>query len=157
MIKMHTAVIAAAAVLTACSGNVKQGGGEMACSGLDWKNMGYTTATSGRDVHYFDQYRDGCAEALEPGAMQAYLDGYTNGIIEYCTYDNGRAIGLAGASMPEVCPVELKKQFADGYLIGVRNVRERAARLSYESEEQERQATRAMTLDEKSAAMGAGR
>lgn len=107
--------------LIGCGGNVRT---DLVCSGQDWNKLGYETATSGKSVQTFDRYRDGCGSKLENQAMNTYLDGFTRGVLEYCTFDNGHAIGLSGKPMPDVCPLEARENFAKGFRLGSLEARE---------------------------------
>lgn len=107
--------------LSACGGNVKT---DLVCSGQDWDKLGYETAMSGKSVRTFDRYREGCGSNLEKQAMNAYLDGFTRGVVEYCTFDNGHAIGLSGKPMPDACPLEARENFAKGFRLGSLEARE---------------------------------
>jgi hypothetical protein len=102
-------------LLSGCGGNTKN---DVACSGLDWEKLGFDTATSGQSVRTFDSYRKSCGKDLETGAMDTYIDGYTRGVIEYCTYENGYSMGVANKPIPEVCPVEAAGNFSKGYKVG---------------------------------------
>mgnify|MGYP000887611048 FL=1 len=110
---MLTGVVCAG-LMTGCGGNVKR----VSCSGLDWNKFGYETALAGESVRTFDQYRDGCGARLEEGAMQTYMDGYSKGIAEHCTYKNGYALGFTKKSMSKSCPTELLAEYERGFKSG---------------------------------------
>lgn len=121
-----------AASLSGCAGSVK----EVSCAGLDWEDFGYQTGKKGKSVRTFDPYRDGCGENLEPGAMNQYLDGYTRGIIEFCTYENGYELGSENKALPDVCPTELKPAFAKGHSVGIIEFREKLSKLKRFNEDE---------------------
>lgn len=125
-------------LLVGCGGNVKP----VACTGVDWTSLGQTTATSGKSVRTFDAYRDQCGSNLEEGAMDSYLDGYTKGIIEYCTFENGYSLGSLNRSVEATCPLEVRSGFERGYAQGTRERNERLSELNREKEEHERDETR---------------
>jgi hypothetical protein len=110
---MLTGVVCAG-LMTGCGGNVKR----LNCSGLDWGKLGYESAQTGESVRQFDQYRDSCGDRLEAGALQTYIDGYTKGIIEHCTYKNGYTLGFTKRSMSKACPAELRSEYERGYRSG---------------------------------------
>lgn len=107
-------VAAAIALLSGCGGNVKS----VHCKGLNWSQQGYEAAQSGKSVREFDQFRNQCGERLEAGAMNAYVDGYTTGIREYCTYDNGYEQGYTKKVMGDFCPSELREAYEKGFRAG---------------------------------------
>lgn len=112
--KMHVYLLVITVALTGCAGSVK----EVACTGQNWAGFGYKMGAEGRSVHEFDDHRSSCGRNLEKGALKAYLDGYTRGIIEYCTYDNGYTMGSKNQSISENCPLELRGSYTKGYNIG---------------------------------------
>ena len=64
---------------------------EFVCSTqTDWHQLGLTTAQKGKSVRAFDNYKAQCGDALPQNAQDLYLDGFTIGIKEYCTYENSR-------------------------------------------------------------------
>lgn len=107
--------------LIACGGNVKN----VQCSGMDWNEHGYKAAQSGKSPRDFNRYRDGCGDKLETGAVDAYLDGYTRGIVEFCTYENGYARGLSNKKMDNTCPVEMRSKYEQGYKLGLFELNEK--------------------------------
>lgn len=93
----------------------------------------------GKSVRTFDAYRDGCGENLEAGALNSYIDGYTRGIVEFCTYEHGYEYAAQNLSMPDVCPTELKSAFEKGYAVGKFELREKLSELNRKQEDQVRQ------------------
>jgi hypothetical protein len=107
--------------LAGCTGNVK----DFACTGQNWAEFGYKMGAEGRSVHEFDAHKSSCGANLEKGAVKAYLDGYTRGIVEFCTFDNGYALGNKKMPMNEHCPLEVKASFAKGYAAGKVDIEEK--------------------------------
>lgn len=103
-----------ATMLSGCGGNVK----EFPCTGQNWAAFGYKMGAEGRSVHEFDAHRKYCGANLENGAVKAYLDGYTLGIMKYCTYDNGYTTGAKNEPLNEHCPAEVRASFVQGYNVG---------------------------------------
>jgi hypothetical protein len=87
------------------------------CSG-DWKQIGLETAMAGKTVRTLDEYIAVCGKTALDG-KSAYLDGYAKGIVQYCSKDNGYAIGIKNIELPQVCPYELRPVFEKGYKIGL--------------------------------------
>jgi hypothetical protein len=128
--------------LIACGGNVKS----LQCSGLNWNEQGYKNAQSGKSPREFNQYRDSCGDRLEKGAVDAYLDGYTRGIMEFCTYENGYAAGLNSQPLDNVCPVELRASYAKGHSAGAFEGKERKRLFEQSQEEAEAASQRQSVL-----------
>ncbi|MCR6652191.1 MAG: DUF2799 domain-containing protein [Cellvibrionaceae bacterium] len=114
MTKWIISAVVCAGLLAGCGGNVKR----VSCSGLDWGKFGYETAQAGESVRQFDPYRDGCGDRLEAGAMQAYIDGYSKGMVEHCTHQNGYDRGYTKKPMNKSCPEELRSDYERGYKSG---------------------------------------
>ena len=117
-----------AVVLVGCGANVKK----IDCSGRDWAEFGYKMGTAGKSVHEVDKHRKDCGERLEQRALKAYLDGYTRGIIEYCTFENGYALASEKVPMSESCPVEVRGAYVKGYNVGRINLEEKIRRIDKE-------------------------
>lgn len=122
-------------LLAGCGGNVKK----ITCTGNDWADIGYTTATNGLHVRTFDKYRDQCGKNLEEGAMEHYLEGYTKGVLEYCTYENGYALGLKNQPNENSCPVEIRSNFKKGHHAGLSEFKYKMQQLTHESDKAEKQ------------------
>lgn len=106
------------------------------CDG-DWKIIGFETAEAGKSVRTFDQYLVACGKKAEI-AKSDYLDGYTKGIIGYCSKDNGFAIGFKNLDMPQVCPYELRSEFTSGYELGRKEYKSKVAQFDKLAEQYER-------------------
>lgn len=122
-------------LLVGCGGNVKS----VTCTGIDWNDLGYTTATNGKSVRTFDAYRDQCGSNLEENAMDSYLEGYTKGVIEYCTFDNGHLLGSQNRAIGSSCPIEVRSIFEKGYAQGAREREEKLVDLNREREDADRE------------------
>jgi len=120
-------------VLASCGGNVKN----QQCTGVDWDQHGYETAKAGKSPRDFNRYRDGCGDKLEAGATDTYLDGYTRGLVEFCTYENGYARGFSNKSMDNACPVEMRSKYERGYKVGLLELKEKINMLKLRNENAE--------------------
>lgn len=110
--------------LMSCSGNAKNVG----CTESekrDWYQVGYQTALDGKSIRSFDEYQSRCDGKIDKIAKNSYIDGYTKGIMEYCTYDKGYDLGINNFEDPKTCPFELRSAFNDGYKRGLYVYRER--------------------------------
>ena len=104
----------------------------------DWQQLGVKTAQSGQDVRTFDQYKNACGSALPEDAQTLYLDGYTAGIKEYCSYENGFERGQKGLQDPKVCPLEIRAEFDKGFRIGSLDRREKKENTELAAREHDR-------------------
>jgi hypothetical protein len=120
-------------LLAGCAGNVK----DIACTGQDWAGFGYKTGAEGKSVREFDAHRSDCGAKLERNALKAYLDGYTRGIVEFCTYEKGYALGSTKAPMSESCPLEVRADFVKGYNVGKFELAEKLRHLNRQQENYE--------------------
>lgn len=114
VVKSVVVLLSLLTIVAGCSANRHK----VACAGEDWHQMGYDFASKGESVRLFNKYRDQCGENLEDGAMSAYLDGYTKGVIEHCTYEKGYDRGYNNKQAFENCPVEMQALYAQGYKEG---------------------------------------
>ncbi|MFY8350618.1 DUF2799 domain-containing protein [Pseudoalteromonas sp. SSM20] len=114
---------------------------EFVCSTqTDWHQLGLTTAQKGKSVRAFDNYKAQCGDALPQNAQDLYLDGFTIGIKEYCTYENGFELAQKDIENPNVCPFEIRAEFDKGYKIGYLDRREKKENADYAERELERRA-----------------
>lgn len=59
-----------------------------------------------------------CGLRGDAAARDAYLSGYAEGLVSYCSYENGERLGRAGAPPTLTCPPHLERRFSDGYAAG---------------------------------------
>ncbi|TVZ40171.1 uncharacterized protein DUF2799 [Alteromonadaceae bacterium 2753L.S.0a.02] len=105
-------------LLTACGGKVKT---NLACEGEakeSWFDEGYKTAMEAKPIRTFDKYKNQCGEAITKEQRASFIDGYTKGALEFCTYENGFEIGKTNKEFPQVCPFEIRGKFLEGYKRG---------------------------------------
>lgn len=67
--------------------------------------------------------------------MDGYLTGFTKGVMEYCTYENGFAIGVKNGSSKNSCPAEIRSPFIKGYNLGYADFTGKLKRLDSKTEE----------------------
>lgn len=105
------------------------------CEGADWQAIGFQTAIRGDSVRKFETFKRRCGEQLEPSAKSLYSQGYSLGSIEYCTYDNGFALGTDDMQVSDVCPYETRTDFEKGYLAGNQNSKIKAKMMRRHTDE----------------------
>ena len=95
----------------------------LACEGKDWRAFGKSAAESGVEIRTIDKYKNGCSN-FDKSSLDAYLDGYARGLITFCSYDQGYTHGKNSLPASEICPLEIRKLYADGYNVGMREYKE---------------------------------
>ncbi len=83
-----------------------------------WSEYGYKDGLSGRSSARVAKYAEKCGEFGVRPDQDAYLSGYERGVILYCTYERGYALGENGDSYNQVCSGALAADFAPGYDAG---------------------------------------
>lgn len=132
--------------LSACQSTTDEVQVSLSCTG-NWTNVGYDVAIDGKSVRTFSKYEEKCKELLGENAKSDYLDGYTKGIVEYCTYEQGFDLGESGKKNNKVCPHELGQNFERGFIAGERHLVEKKDQVKKEAELKEvRQAQRSGSL-----------
>lgn len=133
-------VLLLATGLSACAGQVK----ELNCAEENWVTVGYNTAKAGKSIRSFDTYAESCGTNLPAGAKEAYIDGYTKGIIEFCTYENGFKYGANNIEISEICPYEVRTAFVKGYKQGLLELNDKMRQMKNSTSDKPER-----TLDEK--------
>jgi hypothetical protein len=116
--------------VTSCSGNVK----ELNCSEKNWKDLGFQYGSAGKNIHHVDEQLKACNFFKDDKIKISYADGYTKGILKFCTFENGFAYGSENKKNPKVCPLEVRKKFEAGYAQGMLDFREKFTNLKNASE-----------------------
>ncbi|MDH5433681.1 MAG: DUF2799 domain-containing protein [Gammaproteobacteria bacterium] len=88
------------------------------CKTANWEIIGMEDGVAGRGAAYIGSHRRACADYGITPDLTAYQRGYDQGLIKFCTYDNGYAQGERGHSNNNVCPNSLKRAFNDGHKQG---------------------------------------
>ena len=130
--KMKVSLVLAMMTLAGCQSTDSQ----VRCdSSTNWQEIGLKTAQKGKNVRTFERYKSSCGAALPENAKDLYLEGYTLGIKEYCSYENGFAVAEKGIDNPNVCPFEIRAEFDKGYKIGALEQREKKENADYAERE----------------------
>ncbi|MFT7560827.1 MAG: hypothetical protein ACI93R_002750 [Flavobacteriales bacterium] len=109
-------ILFTAVIFTACGSNSIK---DFNCETSDWTKLGFETAVSGKSVRHFDNYKNACGAKITDAVIDQYVNGYTLGVVEYCTQENGFDIGERGDAIPSVCPIEYREIFMSGYYKGI--------------------------------------
>jgi hypothetical protein len=115
--------------------------GSNACVNNNWTQIGKEVAKSGDSVRTFLKYQERCPD-ITLDDKTAYMEGYTSGIQEYCTFANGFKVAYEGGENVIVCPLELRSAYKKGFDKGAKNLELIKDKLKRDGESQlERQAT----------------
>jgi|TARA_B100000767_G_C19750295_1_gene530495 hypothetical protein len=115
--------------------------GSNGCVNNNWTQIGTEIAQSGKSVRTFLKYKERCPD-ITLDDKTAYLEGYTLGIKEYCTFANGFKVGYEGGENIIVCPIEMRSAYKKGFDKGTKNLGLIKDKLKRDGESQlERQAT----------------
>ena len=85
------------------------------CAATDWERFGLNdgklgVATAERTGRFAD-----CTEVGQPVDLAAYQTGRSEGLLSYCTTENGYQVGYDGRRYKSVCPPTLEPDFLQGY------------------------------------------
>lgn len=90
------------------------------CQSTDWQRYGVNDGRLGVPVEERRETFTACAEVGHPADMLAYETGRAQGLLSYCTAENGFKVGYEGRRYDRVCPPELEQDFVQGYNRGRR-------------------------------------
>lgn len=91
---------------------------ESQCAANDWQTVGYSDGASGQDSSRLLKHQNACMKHGVTPDRVAYMTGWEEGVVRYCTPDNGFQQGQRGSAYRNVCPGELEPGFHDAYLAG---------------------------------------
>ncbi len=91
------------------------------CQVADWQNVGRQDAEAGRTRDYFDQHLKSCERSSVTPDQTTWMTGYQEGLVEYCTPQNGLTEGQAGRTYDNICPPETAEGFQHAYKVGRRH------------------------------------
>ncbi len=86
-----------------------------ACAGTDWQKYGVNDGTLGVPSTDRNGKFSECAELGHPADLVAYQTGRSEGLISYCTVENGYTVGYEGRDYDNVCPGATEADFLQGF------------------------------------------
>jgi hypothetical protein len=86
-----------------------------ACQAMDWRDYGYNDGLLGVPAADRTKQFSDCAELGHPADTVAYNAARADGLIQYCTVENGYQVGASGRRYHGVCPAHLAQAFVQGY------------------------------------------
>jgi hypothetical protein len=102
--------------ILALSGCASMSGDE--CATSDWSAIGYEDGSRGYTSDRFGNHRKACAKHGITPDFQAYQQGRTDGLVEFCQPSRGYNLGASGSRYNGVCSVGLEPDFLDAYRVG---------------------------------------
>jgi len=91
---------------------------ESQCVASDWQTVGYRDGMNGTHHAQLLKHQNACVKHGVTPDRTAYMDGWNDGVVQYCQPDNGFAAGERGAAYANVCPDYLKDAFYAAYQDG---------------------------------------
>jgi hypothetical protein len=110
------------------------------CLTANWYQIGYEDGARGFPDTRIGSHREACAKHGISPDFRAYLDGHEEGVIRFCTAQNGFAQGKNGYQYAGICPPALEGRFLDGYDAGRQIYAVTSAIRSAESEQRQNEA-----------------
>ena len=91
---------------------------ENQCRAGDWQTIGYRDGANGIDSARLLQHQEACGEFAIVPDRNLYLAGWQEGLLTYCTADNGFRHGLHGRVLNGNCRDELREPYASAHADG---------------------------------------
>lgn len=110
-------LLAGAGVVAACA-TLDPEERARACAATDWERYGLNDGKLGVTTSSRADAFEECADVGQPVDLAAYQRGRTDGLVEYCTTENGYRVGYEGRKYTKVCPPTLEPDFLQGYDLG---------------------------------------
>lgn len=88
------------------------------CQVADWRLVGYQDGVLGKTAARIGEYSKDCAGYAVVPDLDAWRAGRDEGLLQYCTQDNGFRLGQAGRGYNSVCPPPGDTAFRNGYQDG---------------------------------------
>ncbi len=88
------------------------------CATSDWTAVGYEDGSRGYTSERFGKHRKACAKHGITADFQAYQQGRSQGLVEFCQPGRGFNLGVNGGQYNGVCSVDLEADFLDAYRVG---------------------------------------
>ncbi|HVK61840.1 MAG TPA: DUF2799 domain-containing protein [Bdellovibrionales bacterium] len=95
-------------ILASCASQEK-------CSDKDWRKLGESDGRRGYLKDEFNRHQGSCESPSVDTERAAYDAGYSEGIAQFCTSENGYKQRFMGNTYCGQCPKELEADFLRGY------------------------------------------
>jgi len=111
-------LIAALAVLVFAGCSSKPSVTENQCRAGDWQTIGYRDGAVGNQSTRLLAHQEACGNFSIVPERSRYLTGYREGLLTYCTAENGFDLGQRGVSLNPACNGDLMQPFATAHADG---------------------------------------
>lgn len=85
------------------------------CLAGDWAGQGLSDGASGLSMSRLADHAEACEKHGVTPDASAYRSGRDQGLVRYCTPDNGFRAGRTGSAYAGVCPASLEANFLPAY------------------------------------------
>jgi hypothetical protein len=84
-----------------------------------WERLGRSDAQGGNALTRLNKHQEACAKVGVLPDDKAYVRGWSQGVLEYCTPHHAREVGRSGSSgNGQMCPGETGKLFQANWVVG---------------------------------------
>lgn len=104
--------------LAACLSGCASGLSKEECDTIDWRTIGYEDGIKGWSQTRVSTHRKACAKHGVALELDAYRQGWNEGVERYCQPGNGYRQGRSGGQYQGVCPQRLEPGFMQAYRSG---------------------------------------
>jgi hypothetical protein len=88
------------------------------CANSDWSAVGFEDGSRGYTSDRFSSHRKACAKHGIMADFQAYQQGRSQGLVEFCQPSRGFSFGANGGQYRGVCAADLEPEFLDAFRTG---------------------------------------
>lgn len=88
------------------------------CRTVNWFDLGRRDGAMGYDRSRLGAHQEACSEFALQTDDSAWREGYEEGLLSYCTVENGFRLGRQAAHYGRVCPLPEEADFLDAYSLG---------------------------------------
>jgi hypothetical protein len=111
---LSVGILASVLVAGGCASTLS----ESQCLAGDWQTIGYRDGAEGWASTRLLDHQDACVKRGITPDRTSYMAGWREGVIAFCTPDNGFSEGERGAGYGRICPQELEPGFLAAYKDG---------------------------------------
>ena len=114
--KLYLGIAAATLILASlggCAAVTKE-----QCIAGDWADLGKAHASVGKPADHLDEVVKSCGKHGITPDTKAYLSGWNQGLLNYCTPLNGFTLGKQNKQRSSICPPQTANGFNQAYQLG---------------------------------------
>lgn len=88
---------------------------EEQCLAGDWAGQGFSDGAAGYAMSRLGEHAEACVKHGVVPDDAAYRAGWSDGVLRYCTIENGFRVGAQGGGYAGVCPADVERDFLIAY------------------------------------------